>query len=302
MICEDYERDPPCERRKYQNNLSAATVVRPRALTKAESILARQYRGGDSWIKVTFDSAEAADRAIYNSPHLLQGHWVYTQLFHGAGPELDMPIPVQEEDRRQGLLGAPKPPKNRGFQTVGPSFSRQNSNSTRRQISATVPRSFTGTITTQNQQQQQPAVNDLLPDILSQSSSTVSSATATAPAEYPDLRNRLPPQTPASDQQQAAINSQSATNRNPKFFTHFPDVPKTTLRPAQEAFLPHPTWIESIINRLSNAGWLPGGLIGDGIPRMENGDLDWPKASIYWKIFYWIDLTFGTDFCGLKDD
>ena len=291
MICEDYERDPPYDRWKYQNHISAGSIVRPRALTKEESTLARQYRGGNCWIKVTFDSAEAADRAFSNSPHLVQRHWVYAEPFYGAGPSIDEPIPMRDEDQEQGLIDPPKPTRPAASQTLGQSFSRQNSISSRGP--ASLPRNFTNPNLTPQTPQAAAA------DAASQASSTtISSATATAPSttapEQSALRNRLPHSSSSS-----AVNGRI---RNPNFFTHFPDVPKTALRPAHEAFLPHPTWTESILNHLSAAGLLPSGMIGEGIPRLENGEFDWPKASMYWKIFYWIDSTFGTDICGLKDE
>lgn len=305
MICEDYEREPPSERRKFPNQLSAASNVRPRALTQAEKVLARQYNGGNCWIKVTFDSAEAAERAIYNSPHLLQGHWVYAQPFHGAGPEVDEPIPMREEDRAQGLLGAPRR-AHRPSQTLGSSFA-QNNNIYSRGGANTLPRSFTGNTTTEAETQ--PAAGPSSPS----SSATASSATATAPTvEYPKLRKRHSNQPPAtttndhnneiSNEGQAATREPPPPARNPHFFTHFPNVPRTVLRPAHEAFLPHPTWFEATMARLSTAGWLPGDMIGDGVPRLENGDFDWARASLYWKIFYWIDSHLGTDFCGMKDE
>lgn len=105
IICEDYEREPPSE---HRNRVGVTSNVPPRALTKAEKVLARQYHGGHCWINVTFDSTEAAERAICSSPHLLQGHWVYAEPFRGIGPEVDEPILMRKEDREQGLLGAPR--------------------------------------------------------------------------------------------------------------------------------------------------------------------------------------------------
>lgn len=300
IICEDYEREPPSERRKFPSPFSTASNIRPRALTKAEAVLARQFSGGNCWIKVTFDSAEAAERAIYNSPHLLQGHWVYAQLFHGAGPEVDEPILVREEDRVQGFLGGPRS-AHRPSQTLGSSFAQNNSIYSRGVN--TLPRSFTGNTTTEAEAQ--PGAG---PSSLS-SSATASSGTATGPTvEYPNLRNRhsnQAPITPAKNNQKDSSDDGQAAppdSRNPHFFTHFPDVPRTVLRPAHEAFLPHPTWFEATMARLSSAGWLPGDMIGDGVPRLDNGDFDWPRASLYWKLFYWLDSHLGTDFCGMKDE
>lgn len=304
IICEDYEREPPSELRKFSNHFSSASNIHRPALTKAESVLARQYKGGNCWIKVTFDSAEAAERAIHNSPHLLQGHLVYAQIFHGAGPEVDEPIPMREEDRGQGRLGASRS-THRPSQTLGSSFVPNNSIYSRGGVN-TLPRSFTGN--TMTEAEAQPAAG---PSSLS-SSVTASSATATGPTvEYPNLRNRhssQPPVTSTKKNQNDTNDSQPATLepsppvRDPHFFTHFPDVPRTVLHPAQEAFLPHPTWFEATMARLSNAGWLPGDMIGDGVPRLENGDFDWARASLYWKIFYWIDSHLGTDICGMKDE
>lgn len=303
MICEDYEREPPSEQRKFPNRFNSASNIRPRSLTKAESALARKYRGGNCWIKVTFDSAEAAERAIYNSPHLLQGYWVYAQLFHGVGPEADKPHPLQEEDRRDGVL-APKPAY-RPSLTLGSSIA-QNNNGYSRGGASTFPRSFAGNTSTETEAQPEAGPSSL------SSSATASSATATAPTvEYPNLRNRhsnKPPATNNNNRNESSNDGQAATLepsppvRNPHFFTHFPNVPRTVLRPAHEAFLPHPTWFEATMARLSAAGWLPGDMIGDGVPRLENGGFDWAKASLYWKFFYWIDSRFGTDICGMKDD
>lgn len=307
IICEDYERQPPSERRKFPNQFSTASNIRPRALTKTESVLARKYSGGNCWIKVTFDSAEAAERAIYYSPHLLQGHWVYAQLFHGAGPEVDQPIPMREEDRGGGLQGASRP-AHRPSQTLGSSFAQNNSKSSRGGAN-TLPRSFTGNTTTEAEAR--PATGPSSPT----SSDTASSATATgSTVEYPDLRNRNSKRPPNlttntnSDDNSTRSDGQAATlepstpARNPHFFTHFPDVPRTVLRPSHEAFLPHPSWFEATMARLSAAGWFPGDMIGDGVPRLENGDFDWTRASLYWKVFYWIDSHLGTDFCGMKDE
>lgn len=308
IICEDYDREPPSERRKFPTHFGTATNVRPRPLTKAELLLSRQYHGGNCWIKVTFDSAEAAERAMYNSPHLLQGHWVYAQPFHGAGPEVDEPIPMREEDRGQGLLAVPKP-VHRPSQTLGSSLA-QNNNMHSRGGANTYPRSFTGNTTTEAQVQ--PAAGLASPS----SSATASSATATGPTvEYPSLRKR-PSKQPlttttnnsnsktndTNNGNQAATLELPPTTRDPHFFTHFPSVPRTVLRPAHEAFLPTQSWFAATMGRLSATGWLPGDMIGDGIPRLENGDFDWAHASLYWKIFYWIDSHFGTDYCGLKDE
>lgn len=282
IICEDYERVPPVERRRIPNFYNAAASVRSRSLTTKEANLSRQYAGGNCWIKVTFDSAEAAERAIHNSPHRIQGHWVHASYYNGTAPAVDEPILVLGKAPQQTS------PSVSDVTYIGshslPSSFIEDHNIPQR-VNATLPRSFTTSTMSQVNNQQST-------DVVSQSSSTATSATATATApEYPDLRNRLATQTQPTHPQ-----------LNPGYFTHFPDIPKTYIHPAHEAFLPQPSWLETKLKGLADAGWLPGDFIGDGIPLLENGEFDWARASFYWKFFYWIDSHFGSDFCGMKED
>lgn len=116
IICEDYERVPPSELQGFPDLVNPDIWPRPR--TPAERASAFQYRGGNAWIKVTFDSAAAADRAISHSPHFLQGHWVYAQRFNGTGPEVDQPIKARVDAPGKGKLGG----STRSWVEGGPSF------------------------------------------------------------------------------------------------------------------------------------------------------------------------------------
>ena len=297
LICEDYERQPPFERRRYQSGLSASTYVHPRALSRAEKALANCYYGGNCWIKVTFDSAEAAERAIYSSPHLIQGHWVYAEPFHGKGPDIDEPIVYRLEDREPGLLDAPRP-SHRPSQTLGPSFSMSSFQDAdvRRRSNATLPRSFTTNAL--SLVDEQPLV-----DVGSLSSSTASAGTATGP-EYPDLNRRRSSQNAEGRSSSAlsTMNSGNQLQRRSSTFTHFPDLPKTQIRPASEAFLPQKSWTENVLANLPLIGGMHSDVIGSVVPRLENGEFDWAKASFYWKICYWLDTHLGTDLCGMKEN
>ena len=317
LICEDYERQPPIERKKYPNFRSSRAYVHPRSLTQAERKMAFNYRGGECWIKVTFDSAEAAERAIYYSPHLIQGHWVYAEAFNGHGPEVDEPIPIRYEDDDQGRLSAPYL-AHRPSQTLGPSFS-MSSQSTNAQTrpAATLPRSFTLNATVQADYHQTARP-------ISKSPSTASSTTAIGP-DYPDLRRRNPPPTEENRSSNIPQNighnvgqevlqdaGQNAgqnigqnipqVDRDPRNFLHFPDIPRNIIRPAHEAFLPQPTWTERTLQRLAEAGWIPGDIIGHVVPRLENGEFDWENASWYWKCCRILDDYLGTDTCGMRED
>ena len=281
-ICEDYDREPPMERRRIPNPSTAAQMVRARALTKQEAVLARQFHGGNCWLKVTFDSAEAADLAIRSSPQRILGHWVYAELFHGVQPNgPDEPIPLQQEDVGRGQYGgvAPAP---RPSRSLGSSFAKTNTLQTR-SLTA-LSNSLPGTSMVQVDTQEPGGV-------ISQSSSTATSATATAP-EHSDLRHRVINQ---------PVQNVRAPQRDPRFFTHFPDVPRTVLRPAHEAFPPQPSYWETWTQWLSDKGLFPGDMIDNGPPFLENGDFDWASASFYWKVFYWLDSHIWTNFCGTRD-
>ena len=43
------------------------------------------------------------------------------------------------------------------------------------------------------------------------------------------------------------------------------------------------------------------GIIGDQVPRKEDGTFDAASASLYWRFFWMVDGCFGTDFCGCRD-
>ncbi|KAI9852805.1 MAG: hypothetical protein M1838_005026 [Thelocarpon superellum] len=88
QICEDYSRDPPTEQRRF----GSSRTYPPRPLTAAEKGKVNAYAGGDSWIKVTFESAEAADRAVYASPQDIHGAMVYAELYRGP-PETAPSLP-----------------------------------------------------------------------------------------------------------------------------------------------------------------------------------------------------------------
>ena len=292
MICEDYARRPPTGLQRYPNALSSSSV-HPRKLTDPEREMARHYAGGESWVRLTCDSAEAADRAVENSPQQIYGHWVFAELYNGTRPETDEPIPVREEDQQGGSFGNPKPPR-RPSQTLSAAFSQHAINQQR--PTSTLPRSFGMPAKIQGNTQGSK-------DAASSSSSTASSATATGPDD-PNLRNRHPPQAEeimSSPATQTATDS-SAAESNPAMMRYFKDRQRTVLRPATEAFLPQPTWTDRQLQWLRSWGVIPGDFIGNGPPLTENGDFDWSRASWYWCVWNWIDAHLNSNFCNLKDE
>jgi hypothetical protein len=97
IIYEDYEREP--SNTKYDLSLARSTTTRSRIPSDALRKVSR-YHGGEHWIKVTFNSSQAADRACYASPHKLNGHLVYAERYRGTGPAEDAAIPATEEALR----------------------------------------------------------------------------------------------------------------------------------------------------------------------------------------------------------
>lgn len=92
-ICEDYSRDPPESELKYKSPLGRdPTSLRRRPLTPEERVKALRFAGGEHWIKITFESAEAAELAVDSSPQIIMGHRVYAELYRGVPPSNDQPI------------------------------------------------------------------------------------------------------------------------------------------------------------------------------------------------------------------
>jgi len=297
MICEDYERQPPQERMRYPSNLSNSSFVHPRALTRAERKKASQCHVGNCWIKVTFDSAEAADRACYYSPHLIQGAWVYAEPYRAVAPERDAPILVRDEDRDQGLLGAPRPTE-RSLRTLSspPSVPSLHDTNGAPSGAATLQRSFTSNTTSRVQPQAEEAVGPP-----SASSSTASSATATG-VENPNVRQRSSSLAITSSATASTQTNRSLHRSGNRVLTAIPSATPASIRPASEAFLPQPSWSERLIGQMPLAAWMQGDIIGNAVPRLDNGEFDWARASFYWKFWYWLDTYLGSDFCGLLDE
>ena len=293
MICEDYERHPPNELRRISTIFSSPGQGLRRPLTASERKLSMRYRGGQSWIKVTFDSFEAAERACQSSPHLVQGHWMYADLYaNGIIPNNDEPIPLRPEDRPGNLSTATmpsRPPSHKMTQSFGPASSRNLQS----HLLGTNP-GLTEMFGPQNAPHSvrlQPADGE------SGSPATASSATATAPdngtLHRRDARAQL---------QNTTQNTSHPSENNTRDMKFFSGTPRTILRPESEAFLPQPSWAQKMYTYLKKYNILPGDIIGHVMPRTESGEFDLANASFYWRLCYCIDCYLGTDICGLKEE
>ncbi|KAL3493609.1 histidine phosphatase superfamily [Aspergillus germanicus] len=270
IICEDYPRIDPKTSNGYAQLLSGGDVVIRANLSADANRKSKRYAGGFHWIKVTFDSTTAADRACFYSPLEIDGHHVFCELYHGQGPAEDVPIPVGSTESNRVLAQ-----NKRTLSTSHSTAFLQNKDRER----STMPRSF--------------GMNNLASiadsdDVFSQdTTSTVSSATATGIEQ--------------STLQQRNI-AREAVSTTSEFMTHAPTVRRTKLRPITEALPPAPTVTERVLRSIPILSWFTGDIVGDGPQLREDGTFDYDKSNVYWRFWYMVDLILGTDICGLREE
>ncbi|KAH6689514.1 hypothetical protein F5X68DRAFT_203810 [Plectosphaerella plurivora] len=280
-ICEDYPREPPAEQRRYKGDLREPAFTRRRILTAEEKAKVNRADGGEFWVKVTFESVEAAEAAVYASPQSIQGHLVYAEHYRGFAPAQDEPIPdvdnyVQDDHfhRSQSVPGGP------AFATTTPLRRRNGSRSSgafgnQRSLSDfSPPGSFTSSQTLDTASISQTAssgtITDGLPGVLS---------TPGRPLASPDAGAPTPGREPDSI-----------------FCSKIPTAKRAALRPAEEAHLPSQSLTARFLAAVPILMWLMGGfgaMIGNEVPRKEDGEFDHARASLYWKFIWWLDATFG---------
>ena len=263
-ICEDYPREPPVESRRYKSELRDPAFTRRRALTTEERAKVNRADSGEHWVKVTFESAEAADAAIFASPQTVLGHLVYAEPYHGIPPSRDEAVPdpstmgnfpgggalhrtpfgQHTRTRSSFASGAPQP------MDWSPPQSQTSSSLT---ADTTTVGSTAGT-------------------------STISSSTVTGRPVTTGGNGTIPPAT---------------ETRDDEFCRAIPTVRKVKLLPMEQALLPAPSFTQRIANHVPFLRWFNGAMIGSEVPRTELGEFDWNKASLYWKLMWWLDFLLG---------
>ncbi|KAF3351148.1 hypothetical protein VdG2_00655 [Verticillium dahliae VDG2] len=223
--------EPPPEQRRYKGDLRDPAFTRRRALTPEERAKVNRADGGEHWVKVTFESLEAADAALFSSPQTIQGCQVFAELYRGFPPHKDEAI--LDADSLVASIDEPHRSQSRSATAS----------------SGTLP--LTTTTTT-------PAA-----------SSSGSAAAAAA----------------------ATIDPKDAL-----FCTHIPTARKVTLKPVEQAILPSQSFTAKLLAAVPFLMWFVGGfgaMIGNEVPRRDDGDFDYDRASLYWKFIWWLDATFG---------
>lgn len=275
-ICEDYPRDPPIENRRYKSELRDPAFTRRRALTPEERAKVNRADGGEHWVKVTFESAEMADLAIYSSPQSIFGYLVYAEPYHGVPPARDEPVVDTSNGTDNGFLDERMR-----------SSSGRNARLRQGKGSGLGPRSFST-----------PVVGDGMDSpVNSQASSrtadttTVTSMTDSATASSATISGAFASGVDAAAATPAAAAATTGTDSD--FCRAIPTARKVKLLPAEQALLPQPSYTQRVLNRVPFLRWFSGSMIGNEVPRTETGEFDWDKASLYWKFIYWLDSAFG---------
>lgn len=293
IICEDYPREDP---NLFMSNSPLAqsrnAVVVHKNLSKDALRKSRVYKGGKHWIKVTFDSYQAAERACFYSPIDIDGYSVHCEMWHGRGPTVDVPIVTGSDTA--GLIRS----NSQTARTLQPSQSSQFLSGKDSAVAGferamqTLPRSHA---LPDIQYGQPPAQDDMSLDSTTASSATATEALVATPQT--GLRSRSVPHLP----------SQTTPDPTSEYMTHIPSVKRVILRPISEALPKQPSFAERVLRSLPIVSWFigdktsTGDFISDGPLLKEDGSWD-PNNGVYWSFWHTMDSIMGTDFCGLKED
>ncbi|KAJ5632714.1 hypothetical protein N7490_009053 [Penicillium lividum] len=287
IICEDYPRSDPNSTSQYAQLLSGGDVVIRANLSADANRKSKRYAGGFHWIKITFDSSQAADRACFYSPQEVDGHLVFCELYHGHGPAEDSAIPADSSADSTLRSRAPRTLTS----TQSTSFL-----SSMDQDRHTLPRSFA--MNNLSSVMDAPEAEEA--ESFDSSTATFTTGTATGTTIT------------ATGVSMGLDRSSSLTQRNvptpvePKpeseYMTHIPTVRRTKLRPLAEALPPQPTVTERVLRSIPILSWFTGDIVGDGPQFREDGAFDYEKSNSYWRFWYMVDKVLGTDICGLKED
>ncbi|ROW13641.1 hypothetical protein VPNG_04528 [Cytospora leucostoma] len=283
-ICEDYPRDPPFEIRRYKSDLRDPGFTRRRALTPDERARVNRADSGEHWVKVTFESSQAAEAAMFSSPQAVLGHLVYAEPYRGLPPSArDEAVP----DATTAALGDEIPS---GWRRPGRGGNRTaaelrapfaSSGGLPREVLAvpgggaadddtvevglSPPRSQTSSRTVESG-----TVNG----------STSSSNTVTGPTSYGGVIATTAPE-PAPAPAEDSV-----------YCRRIPTARRAVLLPAEQALLPQQSYAQRLLSGIPFLTWFSGSMIGNEVPRTAEGDFDWVHASLYWKFICWLDLVF----------
>ncbi|KAK5944684.1 hypothetical protein PMZ80_001884 [Knufia obscura] len=321
IICEDYPREDPMLFTSSNSPMgfNRSNITVHQNLSREALAKSRVYKGGNHWIKITFDSWEAAERACFYSPVEIDGCLVSCEMWSGRGPLVDAPVPKDGVGGGAvgGLISSRKP------KTMGPTLGGKASAVAgfEQAMAGTLPRSHTMPDGQFGQPRGVGTRDDMDVDEVAVESSTASSATAMSPPLASGLS--VPQQSGAGLRSRSVPNlpSQNASADPSQSVSKIRGVRKVALRPVHEALPPQQSFVERVLRSLPVVSWALGfttpvkkdgiekagekekvGLIGEGPVVKEDGTFDSTGNGWYWKLWYTLDKVAGTDFCGLKED
>ncbi|KAI5867404.1 hypothetical protein GGS23DRAFT_548247 [Durotheca rogersii] len=262
-ICEDYSREPPMESRRYKSDLRDPALTRRKPLSPAERAKVNRIASGEHWVKITFESSEAADTALYASPQKILGYLVYAEPFRNLPPKEDAAVLDVAGDA--GMLG---PFRTKSFGAP----SRQPSQTRAEKGAAFSNYSFPSNDRAERTEAQKESPTGSQTSTQTIDTATASTATVTGPA---------------ADAQQNKEQQDSAYCRR------IPEARRVKLLPADQALAPQKTWQQRILMWIPLLAWFGGSMIGNEVPRNDVGEFDFNRASLYWKIMFYLDLWFG---------
>lgn len=286
VIYEEYDREP--YNPKFGYSFTSRRAEFYKSLSKSALRKVNEFVGGQHWIKVTFDSAEAAERACHYSPKSIQGWLVYAEPYRGTGPTGgDRAIRAEA-----GGMSQTASPQTMSSGTVGGLGASQSS---------TTASSATATTNI-------PASQSLLPRSTTEpffrhtSGAFPTETDAIAPTESSHQRSH----SQSLDQHSSSSTTTALNPRSARATLRLKGakVKPVEFLPAEKAFLPAPSAWQQTVGSLPIIGWAVGtgtGIIGNQVPRKEDGTFDEKNASLYWRFWYGIDTCAGTDFCGVRD-
>lgn len=147
------------------------------------------------------------------------------------------------------------------------------------------------------------AINPVIDGSPNGSSTTATSATATARQATAPLNGTIAQATPQralSDPFTTPANSTALLSQSQQLTERRPGriagVTPITILPASEALMPRQP------KQALWAWFWPSEVIGSSVPKREDGAFDYERASLYWKLFWFLDSWFRTDLCGLKGE
>jgi hypothetical protein len=274
IVLEDYDRQPPGQR--YDSSLSLGRAAAQNTLSKAAMRKRNKFAGGNHWIKVTFDSRQAAELAIASGPHIIKGYLVYAEPYQSRGPQRDEPVLATQAGAQVTSDVLPAT-----FSTENMDLSPDGSPST---LSSTTATAISGPVGSRSSRSRFG-----LNDSPTNSDSTVRGIVASQ-SSRPLAQPLFAPKSNTTAFQRSSQAPPQARRARIEGTTPAIVLPADmALAPKQ----PQPSW----------SSWIGASeIIGSALPRTEDGSFDWNRASLYWRIFFYIDMLFGTDFCGLKAD